>query len=192
MSSTVYEDAAHDVLSHYARMVIEQHHQDIKDSLPAGDPRLEIFHQQYLPKPQVAFTAPLGTRGGDRDSGKGCSDGGGIRGMDGGSGILDGIDQVGGGNDDGNGGDTSSNTNAADSFGTVGIIGAGTWNALVLVCVSKIFRIGTGGLYTTMMLDSLGIKFTILESSDRVGGRLYTHQFNSDPYQYYVSPSSFL
>ena len=48
---------------------------------------------------------------------------------------------------------------------------------------------GVSGLYIAMMLDSLGIKYEILEGSGRIGGRLYTHYFpkNSGPYQYYVS-----
>ncbi|KXN82680.1 hypothetical protein AN958_02304 [Leucoagaricus sp. SymC.cos] len=46
---------------------------------------------------------------------------------------------------------------------------------------------GVSGLYTAMMLDSLGIKYEILEGSSRTGGRLYTHNFpkNAGKYQYF-------
>ncbi|KAG5637252.1 hypothetical protein H0H81_005251 [Sphagnurus paluster] len=46
---------------------------------------------------------------------------------------------------------------------------------------------GVSGLYIAMMLDSLGIKYELLEGSRRIGGRLYTHNFPSSPgkYQYY-------
>ena len=48
---------------------------------------------------------------------------------------------------------------------------------------------GVSGLYIAMILDSLGIKYEILEGSGRIGGRLYTHNFpkNAGKYQYYVS-----
>ncbi|KAG0694126.1 hypothetical protein DFH29DRAFT_859812 [Suillus ampliporus] len=53
--------------------------------------------------------------------------------------------------------------------GTVGILGA-----------------GVGGLYTALMLDSLGINYEILEASDRTGGRLFTYRFpNGKDYDYY-------
>lgn len=47
---------------------------------------------------------------------------------------------------------------------------------------------GVSGLYIAMMLQSLGIKYEIMEGSGRVGGRLYTHNFPNNPgkYQYYV------
>ncbi|GLB43333.1 putative flavin containing amine oxidoreductase [Lyophyllum shimeji] len=46
---------------------------------------------------------------------------------------------------------------------------------------------GVSGLYIAMMLDSLGIKYEIMEGSPRIGGRLYTHNFptNQGKYQYY-------
>ncbi|KAJ6476931.1 L-amino acid oxidase [Mycena sanguinolenta] len=46
---------------------------------------------------------------------------------------------------------------------------------------------GASGLYIGMMLDSLDIKYEIMEGSERIGGRLYTHKFpqNSGKYQYY-------
>lgn len=48
---------------------------------------------------------------------------------------------------------------------------------------------GVSGLYIAMILDSLGIpnlEYDILESSDRIGGRIFTHQFDSStPHQYY-------
>jgi hypothetical protein len=54
--------------------------------------------------------------------------------------------------------------------GTVGILGA-----------------GVGGLYTAIILDSLGIKYEILEASNRTGGRLFTYKFpNGEEYDYYV------
>lgn len=57
---------------------------------------------------------------------------------------------------------------------------------------------GAGGLYTALLLDSLGIDYDLLEASNRVGGRIYTHRFNQtawlqstpsnpDYYDYYVS-----
>lgn len=57
---------------------------------------------------------------------------------------------------------------------------------------------GVGGLYTALLLDSLGIDYDILEASDRVGGRIFTHRFNEtawsqstpddpDYYDYYVN-----
>ncbi|KAG5643876.1 hypothetical protein DXG03_009506 [Asterophora parasitica] len=46
---------------------------------------------------------------------------------------------------------------------------------------------GGSGLYIAMILDTLGIKYEILEGSSRIGGRLYTHNFptNQGKYQYY-------
>jgi len=48
---------------------------------------------------------------------------------------------------------------------------------------------GAAGLYAAIILDSLGIKYEILEGSERPGGRLFTHRFNQlcGPYQYFVS-----
>ncbi len=37
---------------------------------------------------------------------------------------------------------------------------------------------GACGLYTALILQSLGLKYEILEASDRVGGRLFTYRFN--------------
>jgi len=46
---------------------------------------------------------------------------------------------------------------------------------------------GMGGLYSAIMLQSLGIPFEIIEGSDRVGGRLFTHKFEKGgKYDYYV------
>ncbi|KAG2151158.1 flavin-containing amine oxidoreductase-domain containing protein [Suillus bovinus] len=45
---------------------------------------------------------------------------------------------------------------------------------------------GVGGLYTALMLDSLDIKYEILEASDHTGGRLFTYKFpDSNEYDYY-------
>ncbi|KAI6106546.1 hypothetical protein EDD16DRAFT_1523887 [Pisolithus croceorrhizus] len=45
---------------------------------------------------------------------------------------------------------------------------------------------GVGGLYTALILDSLGIEFEILGASDRVGGRLSTYKFlRGQRYDYY-------
>ena len=38
---------------------------------------------------------------------------------------------------------------------------------------------GAAGLYAALLLDSLGIDYDILEASDRVGGRMFTHRFNA-------------
>jgi len=57
---------------------------------------------------------------------------------------------------------------------------------------------GAAGLYAAVLLDSLEIDYDILEASDRVGGRIFTHRFNEtawsqstpddpDYYDYYVS-----
>jgi hypothetical protein len=46
---------------------------------------------------------------------------------------------------------------------------------------------GAAGLYTAMILQSLGIEYEILEADSKVGGRLFTHQFSSAPNDYYVS-----
>ncbi len=51
---------------------------------------------------------------------------------------------------------------------------------------------GVGGLYAALILDSLDIKYEIIEASERTGGRLYTHKFKKedgsegDKYDYYV------
>ncbi|EMD32510.1 hypothetical protein CERSUDRAFT_99235 [Gelatoporia subvermispora B] len=39
---------------------------------------------------------------------------------------------------------------------------------------------GAAGLYAAMILEDLGIKYDILEASDRVGGRIYTYRFNGE------------
>lgn len=44
---------------------------------------------------------------------------------------------------------------------------------------------GMAGLYTAMILKSLGIEYEILEASNRIGGRVYTHRFSNDPGDYY-------
>ncbi|KJZ73059.1 hypothetical protein HIM_07631 [Hirsutella minnesotensis 3608] len=42
---------------------------------------------------------------------------------------------------------------------------------------------GVGGLYAAMLLDSLDVDYEILESSERVGGRVYTHRFDEERWQ---------
>lgn len=56
---------------------------------------------------------------------------------------------------------------------------------------------GAAGLYAAILLDSLNIDYDIYESSERVGGRMYTYRFSesddpTDPayYDYYVSLSA--
>lgn len=51
---------------------------------------------------------------------------------------------------------------------------------------------GVSGLYIGMMLESLGIKYEIMEGSDRIGGRLFTYNFpkNRGKYQYFGAPFS--
>jgi NADPH-dependent 2,4-dienoyl-CoA reductase/sulfur reductase-like enzyme len=62
---------------------------------------------------------------------------------------------------------------------------------------------GAAGLYSAVLLDSLGIDYDILEASDRVGGRIFTYRFNEtawdastpddpDYYDYYVGSPPFL
>lgn len=46
---------------------------------------------------------------------------------------------------------------------------------------------GIGGLYAAMLLQDQGIPYEILEASDRIGGRLLTHRFSEEKYDYYVS-----
>ena len=56
--------------------------------------------------------------------------------------------------------------------------------------VVGILGAGVGGLYTALILQSLGIPFEIIEVSNRIGGRLYTYKFKHDKagkYDYYVS-----
>lgn len=59
---------------------------------------------------------------------------------------------------------------------------------------------GAAGLYSAILLDSLGIDYDIFEASGRIGGRIYTYRFdqaawdNANPespayYDYYVSTS---
>lgn len=65
-----------------------------------------------------------------------------------------------------------SKTEGEPVIGMVGILGA-----------------GAAGLYSAMILESLGIKCEILEAAPKPGGRLHTHYFDEgqDPtkYQYY-------
>ena len=52
---------------------------------------------------------------------------------------------------------------------------------------------GTAGLYTAMILESLGIDYQIVDADtrDRIGGRLFTFHFpNGGPYDYYVCCTS--
>lgn len=46
---------------------------------------------------------------------------------------------------------------------------------------------GMAGLYSALLLEKYipGVKIKILESDYRVGGRVYTRKFSSDPYQYF-------
>lgn len=59
--------------------------------------------------------------------------------------------------------DDGESSSAAQVDFNVGIIGA-----------------GMTGLYTAMILKSLGIKYEILEASKRPGGRVYTHYFDEE------------
>jgi len=46
---------------------------------------------------------------------------------------------------------------------------------------------GMGGLYSALMLQSLGVPFEIIDASHRVGGRLFTYKFpQGGKYDYYV------
>ena len=45
---------------------------------------------------------------------------------------------------------------------------------------------GIAGLYAGLLLDSIGVDFTIFEASaERLGGRIYTHRFSDEPWQYF-------
>lgn len=46
---------------------------------------------------------------------------------------------------------------------------------------------GASGLYTAMILQDLGIEYELLEASEKVGGRLFTHHFGEKRNDYYVS-----
>ena len=47
---------------------------------------------------------------------------------------------------------------------------------------------GVGGLYTALILQSLNVSYEIIESTNRTGGRLYTHKFTDGGfYDYFVS-----
>jgi hypothetical protein len=47
---------------------------------------------------------------------------------------------------------------------------------------------GVAGLYTAMILESLGIEYEILEAQgDHIGGRLLTHHFSTGENDYYVT-----
>ena len=54
--------------------------------------------------------------------------------------------------------------------------------AKVRICI---VGAGVAGLYTALMLKHLGIEYEILEASDRIGGRIYTHHFSEDKHDYY-------
>ncbi|KAK7678543.1 hypothetical protein QCA50_018415 [Cerrena zonata] len=43
---------------------------------------------------------------------------------------------------------------------------------------------GAAGLYAAMILQDLGLKYEILEASDRIGGRILTHRFNDEDVGY--------
>lgn len=46
---------------------------------------------------------------------------------------------------------------------------------------------GIGGLYSALILQSLDIPFEIIEATNRIGGRLYTHKFEQGgKYDYFV------
>ena len=52
----------------------------------------------------------------------------------------------------------------------------------------SIIGAGTAGLYIAMILDDLqipGLKYDLLEASDRIGGRVYTHYFSKTSHDYY-------
>ncbi|KAG8678598.1 hypothetical protein FRC09_019711, partial [Ceratobasidium sp. 395] len=60
---------------------------------------------------------------------------------------------------------------ADGDVGTIGILGA-----------------GSGGLYTALILEDLGIPYRIIEAQDHVGGRLFTYKFQNQlgaPYNYF-------
>ena len=59
-------------------------------------------------------------------------------------------------------------------------------NGKLPVCI---IGAGAAGLYTAMILESLGISYDLVEASDHVGGRLFTYKGfkNAEPYDYFVS-----
>ena len=47
---------------------------------------------------------------------------------------------------------------------------------------------GVGGLYSALILQSLNVSYEIIESTNRTGGRLFTHKFaDGGFYDYFVS-----
>ena len=46
---------------------------------------------------------------------------------------------------------------------------------------------GIAGLYSALLLQNYvpGVKVKLFEASNRVGGRIYTYKFSSDPHQYF-------
>ncbi|KZV87220.1 hypothetical protein EXIGLDRAFT_752364 [Exidia glandulosa HHB12029] len=62
-----------------------------------------------------------------------------------------------------------------------------SWKNVTPATPVGIVGAGVAGLYTAMILDSLGIPFEIIEQSGRVGGRVFTFKFdnNKDGYQYF-------
>ena len=44
---------------------------------------------------------------------------------------------------------------------------------------------GMAGLYSALLLRNLGIPVKIFEAENRVGGRVYTHRFSDEEYQYF-------
>ncbi|KAF3403514.1 putative bifunctional amine oxidase [Penicillium rolfsii] len=71
-----------------------------------------------------------------------------------------------------------------------GTVKAGQCSDLPLPFNSKICIVGAGisGLYIALLLQSLDIphlSIDILEADNRVGGRVYTHRFSDEPYDYY-------
>ena len=74
-----------------------------------------------------------------------------------------------------------------------------------LDCPLKVGILGAGvsGLYSALLLQSLGVDYEILEADCRVGGRIFTHYFDpeawqqatpEDPayYNYYASRTEYL
>ncbi len=79
-------------------------------------------------------------------------------------------------------------------------LGLNSYQVLATNITVGIIGAGASGLYAAIVLQSLGINYEILETSDRPGGRIWTHYFDpvawkaSKPgqpnyYDYYVSPS---
>ena len=88
---------------------------------------------------------------------------------------------------------------SSPNYGNLTFSGAGSTANLTVGIIGA----GAAGLYSAILLQSLGVDYEILEANNRVGGRIWTHYFDEaawaqsrpgDPayYDYVVSEIMFL